>query len=196
MPTGPRVASSGKRLVTLSVKLFSPRQIPAPRASTSRWDFDKWTLGFRKCASVRFRLLFVLSVILKVIGVFPDGLVFLDRSLRFHTPPTTCCHLTTLARLIPPSPNPSAAKTYTYHHQHDFHPQCNCSPPQLWGAFVSCVTPQLVSPRPQVGPEVPHVSLIYSRATSRLLWTNFVKLQTLGHRIAGEVPSINAPRQY
>ena len=48
--------------------------------------------------------------------------------LRVHetTKPTQpphaalCCHSATLARLIPPSSNGSAAKIYTYQHQHGF----------------------------------------------------------------------------
>ena len=67
--------ASGKCLVTFECQTFLsdfPRQIWALMASTSRWDFEKQPFGFRKCAFVHFRLLFVLSVTLKVIGGFPD----------------------------------------------------------------------------------------------------------------------------
>ena len=42
-------------------------------------DFEKQTLGFWKCASVHFRLLFVLSATLKVIGGFPDKKLGMDK---------------------------------------------------------------------------------------------------------------------
>ena len=57
-------------LSLLSVKLLS---VIYPTKSGCLY-FEKGPLGFRKCTFVHFRLLFVLSVVLKVIGGFSDVL--------------------------------------------------------------------------------------------------------------------------
>jgi len=86
-----------KMFVTFERRTFLgdfPRQIWALGASTSRWDLEKWTLGFRKCASVHFRLLFLLSVTLKVIGAFPDdfrGVLIPPRCSRESSIVSQCC---------------------------------------------------------------------------------------------------------
>jgi len=86
---------SGKCLVTFERRTvlgdFS-RQIWALMASTSRWNFENQTLDSRKCTKVHFRLLFELSVTLKVIGgPLPDAVEPSSTSKRLPQIQETVC---------------------------------------------------------------------------------------------------------